>query len=214
LSMTAAASPALGPRASPSHSQPPHNPPAQQVQGPYSGGSAPQYSSQLRQAPITAQPAYVAPPPPQLQYNQGQPAPAPVQVPQNTAQWYQPQIIAPQASHPTLPPPMASQQQMQPQQQQQHQQQQQSHQQPQSLPARTEEWDDAYLAVLHQEDFQQLQNLLSRSDPDAVMPLNAHPPLSQAVILTLVHRVSVVSSSPVTTRADDVYLHLARKFCW
>ena len=50
-------------------------------------------------------------------------------------------------------------------------------------------WDDTYLNVLGTQDTRQLRELLARSNPDAVMPLKGQSPLSQAVILTLVHRV-------------------------
>jgi hypothetical protein len=165
LSMSS--SPHIGARGSPSHTQA-----AQQPQPGYATAPAPQYSSQLRQAPINAPQTYPPPPPPQ--FSQPQPTG------NNPAQWYQPPpIVAPQASHPTLPPPVA-------------QVQSQQVAQAASLPPR-EEWDDTYLHVLHQENLQQLQDLLSRSDPDAVMPLNAHVPLSQAVVLTLIHRVRTYS---------------------
>jgi hypothetical protein len=166
-------SPHMGARASPSHQQP-----AQQPQTGYAPPPQPQYPSQLRQAPINAPPNY---PPPQQQQQQqqaqqpqqpqfSQPLPQP---PVNMQQqWYQPPMVAPQASHPTLPPPVAPQAQAPP------------------PPApRESEWDDTYLHVLHQESPQQLHDLLSRSDPDAVMPLNAPVPLSQAVVLTVIHRV-------------------------
>lgn len=56
---------------------------------------------------------------------------------------------------------------------------------------KTEEWDDTYLAVLSTQDLKQLRELLARSNPEIIMPSNGQPgPLSQAVILTLVHRVS------------------------
>ena len=60
-----------------------------------------------------------------------------------------------------------------------------------------EEWDDTYLAVLGSQDTRQLRELLARSNPDIVMPLNAPSPLSQAVMLTLVHRVR---GAPFVTR--------------
>ena len=62
---------------------------------------------------------------------------------------------------------------------------------PSTHPAQMEEWDDSYLAVLGTQDLGQLRGLLTRSDPEVVMPLNATPPLSQAVILTLIHRLAV-----------------------
>lgn len=55
---------------------------------------------------------------------------------------------------------------------------------------RSEEWDDTYLAVLGTQDLKQLRELLARSNPEVIMPSNGAGPLSQAVILTLVHRVS------------------------
>jgi hypothetical protein len=81
--------------------------------------------------------------------------------------WFNTSIAAPQASHPTAPPPV------------------QSH----SPHSQTEEWDDTYLSVLGTQDLRQLRELLARSNPEVTMPLNGTPPLSQAVILTLVHRV-------------------------
>ena len=58
------------------------------------------------------------------------------------------------------------------------------------MPSQTEEWDDTYLATLGSQDIRQLRELLARSNPEVVMPLNGNSPLSQAVVLTLVHRVS------------------------
>ncbi|TCD61419.1 hypothetical protein EIP91_008453 [Steccherinum ochraceum] len=89
--------------------------------------------------------------------------------------WFAPsQIAAPQASHPAAPPPVPAQPMMRtppPQ-------------------VQNEEWDDTYLAVLGSQDSRQLRELLARSNPDLVMPLNGGGPLSQAVVLTLVHRLS------------------------
>lgn len=102
--------------------------------------------------------------------------PQPPQPPIMHGPWFGPNIAAPQASHPTAPPPLPPQQ--------------------QSLSRATppasgqpEEWDDAYLAVLGSQDIRQLRELLARSNPEVVMPLNGPSPLSQAVMLTLVHRV-------------------------
>lgn len=90
--------------------------------------------------------------------------------------WYSsPTIAAPQASHPIAPPPPppapASQR------------------SPPTQPQR-EEWDDTYLSVLSTQDPKQLRELLARSNPEIVMPLNGPGPLSQAVILTLLHRLA------------------------
>ena len=91
--------------------------------------------------------------------------------------WFPTNIAAPQASHPTAPPPVPQQPTL-----------------PRTPPMAppTEEWDDTYLAVLGSQDSRQLRELLARSNPDLVMPLNGGGPLSQAVLLTLVHRVSAL----------------------
>lgn len=60
----------------------------------------------------------------------------------------------------------------------------------QQPPPKSEEWDDTYLAVLGTQDLKQLRELLARSNPEVIMPSSGTGPLSQAVILTLVHRVS------------------------
>jgi hypothetical protein len=52
-----------------------------------------------------------------------------------------------------------------------------------------EDWDETYLGVLATQDPRQLRELLARSIPETVMPLNGNGPLSQAVVLTLIHRV-------------------------
>lgn len=92
--------------------------------------------------------------------------------------WFGPSVAAPQASHPVAPPPVPSQQAN-------------ILRTPPPPPNQSEEWDDTYLAVLGSQDSRQLRELLARSNPDVVMPLNGPGPLSQAVVLTLVHRVSV-----------------------
>ena len=85
--------------------------------------------------------------------------------------WFAPsQIAAPQASHPAAPPPVPTQTLIR-------------------TPPPQEEWDDTYLAVLAAQDSRQLRELLARTNPDLVMPLSGNGPLSQAVVLTLVHRV-------------------------
>jgi len=55
-----------------------------------------------------------------------------------------------------------------------------------------EEWDDTYLAVLGTQDPRQLRELLSRSNPEIVLPLKGSGPLSQAVVLTLLHRLAAM----------------------
>ncbi|TFY75795.1 hypothetical protein EWM64_g8217 [Hericium alpestre] len=93
--------------------------------------------------------------------------------------WFPSSMPAPQASHPVLPPPAPTHQ---------------------SSPMQSEEpWDDIYLAVLGTQDPRQLRELLARSNPEVVMPLTGSSPLSQAVILTLVHRLAAAigESAPV-----------------
>jgi hypothetical protein len=136
----------------------------------------------LQQPQVRGSPGPSAGPGPMVSFSQQQafrhPVPAvnvaqmygpPPQQPSQTAMqasWFPSGIPAPQASHPALPPPT------------QH-----------TPPAPSEEWDDTYLAVLGTQDTRQLRELLARSNPEVVMPLKGSPPLSQAVILTLVHRV-------------------------
>jgi hypothetical protein len=112
-----------------------------------------------------------------------------MQQPSNLQQqpWFSPPIAAPQASHPALPPPAPA-------------------PAPQPAPRAAppnEEWDDTYLAVLGTQDPQQLRELLARSNPEVVMPLTGNGPLSQAVVLTLVHRLSATISE--TSPADETF---------
>ena len=116
------------------------------------------------------------------------------QAPPIHGSWYSsPNIAAPQASHPIAPPPppppLTSQR---------------------SPPAQSEEWDDTYLAVLGTQDPKQLRELLARSNPEIVMPLNAPGPLSQAVILTLLHRVRL----PVPNFLCDLTCPLSSLALW
>ncbi|KAH7914946.1 hypothetical protein BJ138DRAFT_1078241 [Hygrophoropsis aurantiaca] len=88
--------------------------------------------------------------------------------------WFSPPIAAPQASHPIAPPPPPP---------------------PpvsQRTPPASEEWDDTYLGILGTQDSKQLRELLARSNPEIVMPMNGPGPLSQAVILTLLHRLAAI----------------------
>ena len=60
---------------------------------------------------------------------------------------------------------------------------------PQQQQSSGDDWDEMYLQVLQNPDNRQLRELLARTSPDLAMPLNGNGPLSQAVILTLIHRV-------------------------
>ncbi|TFK25084.1 hypothetical protein FA15DRAFT_668959 [Coprinopsis marcescibilis] len=115
-----------------------------------------------------------------VQYQPGPPsAPQPQQPPpQVHQQWFG--IAAPQASHPATipqppPPPQAE----------------------RTPPVKPDKWDEIYLGVLHTQDPNKLKDLLAHSNPDLIMPLNGSSLVSQAVILTLVHRLSsVVGETP------------------
>jgi hypothetical protein len=123
----------------------------------------------ISQLPLRQQP--VAP----ASTNYGQNYQQQPQPPAMTGAWFPTAIAAPQASHPAAPPPTAAHAQRTP-------------------PAKQEEWDDTYLAVLGTHDPHQMRELLARSNPDVVMPLNSPGPLSQAVILALLHRVCLFPS--------------------
>ncbi|THH32998.1 hypothetical protein EUX98_g1193 [Antrodiella citrinella] len=113
---------------------------------------------------------------PQTQQHTYAPPPQQQQQQLSYGPWITPgNIAAPQASHPAAPPPVPSQSQLL-----------------RTTPplAQSEEWDDTYLAVLGSQDSRQLRELLARSNPDLIMPLGGGGPLSQAVVLTLVHRLS------------------------
>ncbi|KAF8163142.1 hypothetical protein B0H34DRAFT_764448 [Crassisporium funariophilum] len=156
----------------PSH----HHLQTQQPQNSPGGPSAPLQSnintSHLRQAvpPV--------PQPPVPSYAQNHPPfqPPPQQQPPIHQQWYS-GIAAPQASHPaTIPQAPAPQPQPE----------------PRTPPVKADQWDEIYLGVLHAQDPTKLRDLLSRTNPEVVLPLNGTPLVSQAVILTLVHRLSAV----------------------
>ncbi|KAG6331224.1 hypothetical protein ID866_7865 [Astraeus odoratus] len=133
-----------------------------------------------QQLPATQQVSYSSQPT-STSYPQQTP-PAPMHGP-----WYSsPNIAAPQASHPLAPPPPPP----PPQATQK------------SPPSQPEEWDDTYLSVLSTQDPKQLRELLARSNPEIVMPLNGPGPLSQAVILTLLHRLAaIVGETPPVDEA-------------
>ncbi|KAJ6500470.1 hypothetical protein C8R45DRAFT_863011 [Mycena sanguinolenta] len=128
----------------------------------------------------------IPPPPPQQPPNY--PAPHNFQQPQPPVMhpgWYGPAIAAPQASHPaTIPQPPP-----QPQQER-------------TPPIKADQWDDIYLGVLHTQDPSKLRELLSHTNPELIMPLNGPTLVSQAVMLTLVHRLSaVISETPPNDEA-------------
>ncbi|KAM6500667.1 hypothetical protein JOM56_003681 [Amanita muscaria] len=92
--------------------------------------------------------------------------------------WFPSGIAAPQASHPaTIPQPPP----LQPQAQQVTQE--------RSPP---DQWDETYLKILNRQDPGELRDLLAHTNPDVVMPLNGPSQVSQAVVLTLIHRLSAM----------------------
>lgn len=59
------------------------------------------------------------------------------------------------------------------------------------MPRGGEDWDDIFLATLQRQDPRQLRELLARCNPDVIMPAKRElSPIGQAVVLTLIHRVS------------------------
>ncbi|EJT98340.1 hypothetical protein DACRYDRAFT_24399 [Dacryopinax primogenitus] len=101
---------------------------------------------------------------------------------------------------PPAGPPGPPQQMPQPQQSQQAQREQNIQMpQPQPPPSqvlgfRPEDWDEAFLTVLTSGETRQLRELLSKCNADIIMPANGQGPLSQAVILTIVTRLSTMVS--------------------
>jgi len=112
------------------------------------------------------------------------------------APWLPPTIVAPQASHPATipqpPPPPPSQERSTPK-------------------TKPDEWDEIYLGVLQTQDAAKLQDLLTHTNPDLIMPLNGICLVSQAVILTLVHRVSCSSELQMSSDFELSYLPLSAK---
>ena len=59
--------------------------------------------------------------------------------------------------------------------------------------SKTEDWEEVFMSVLGGQDLRQLRELLARSNPEVILPSSGKGPLSQAVVLTLVHRVRLCS---------------------
>ncbi|KAJ4488438.1 hypothetical protein J3R30DRAFT_3792845 [Lentinula aciculospora] len=138
-----------------------------------------QLSSQLssQQLPSQMPPSY-------SMGNQGSSYPAP-QAAQPQPQWYNHPIAAPQASHPAVPPPPAH----------------PPTQRSPSIPP--DQWDEMYLSVLHTQDTNKLKELIISTDPELIIPLNGTPLVSQAVILTLVHRLSSIIGE--TNASEEIF---------
>lgn len=112
--------------------------------------------------------------------------------------WFSSGIAAPQASHPATipqpPPPPPPPQQIT---------------QDRSPPIKHDQWDEVYLNVLQSQDAGKLRDLLSHTNPEVIMPLNGPNLVSQAVILTLIHRVSlcIVYDASCRDRCFSVICH-------
>jgi hypothetical protein len=103
----------------------------------------------------------------------------PQQQPVMHTSWFTSGIAAPQASHPaTIPQPPPPPPPPQP------------ISQDRSPPIKHDQWDEVYLNILQSQDASKLRDLLSHTNPEVIMPLNGPSLVSQAVILTLIHRVS------------------------
>lgn len=134
-----------------------------------------------QQVPGLAQPPQL-PPQPQQQYQPPSQPPIGSYSQQSYKQQQQQQAPQPQQLKIQQPP------------QQQHQSQQVTNAAPMprgfGAPA-GEDWDDIFLATLQSHDPRQLRDLLARCNPDVIMPVKRElTPISQAVVLTLIHRVS------------------------
>ncbi|KAF8527056.1 hypothetical protein JB92DRAFT_2699369 [Gautieria morchelliformis] len=69
--------------------------------------------------------------------------------------------------------------------------------------SKNEDWEEVFMSVLGGQDLRQLRELLARSNPEVILPSNGKGPLSQAVVLTLIHRLaSIVNDS---TPGDEAY---------
>ncbi|KZT56715.1 hypothetical protein CALCODRAFT_517943 [Calocera cornea HHB12733] len=105
-------------------------------------------------------------------------------------------VYGPSGGNQYGPPAAPQQQPMQQQQREQNIQMPQPQQPPsQVLGFRPEDWDEAFLTVLTSGETRQLRELLSKCNADIIMPANGQAgPLSQAVILTIVTRLSTMVS--------------------
>ncbi|KIJ37730.1 hypothetical protein M422DRAFT_33619 [Sphaerobolus stellatus SS14] len=72
-----------------------------------------------------------------------------------------------------------------------------------SQSSKTEEWEEVFMTVLGSQDLRQLRELLARSNPEVILPSSGKTPLSQAVVLTLIHRLASIVSD--ANPADESY---------
>lgn len=150
---------------------PPHNSPSGSAPHPQSNVNP----SHLRQGNMQSNMPPLPPPAPSNYGSFQQPS----QIPTVAQGWFSNNnIAAPQASHPATipqppPPPQAE----------------------RTPPIKADQWDEIYLGVLHTQDAAKLRELLSHTNPELIMPTNGAPLVSQAVILTLVHRVGYLHYS-------------------
>lgn len=67
---------------------------------------------------------------------------------------------------------------------------------PQQQALESEDWDVTFRTILNTQNPRQIRETLARSNPDILLPLAKISPLSQTIILGLIHRVSVYLVSP------------------
>ncbi|ESK88309.1 wd40 repeat-containing nuclear protein [Moniliophthora roreri MCA 2997] len=146
----------------------------QQAPQPHHGSPANSGPSNMSQSHLRQQNVQTSLPPPSSQVSSNNYSGPPQQSMLNQP-WYSTNIAAPQASHPaTIPPPPPP------------------PQTERTPPIKPEQWDEIYLGVLHTQDASKLRDLLAHTNPELIMPLNGQVLVSQAVILTLVHRLSAM----------------------
>lgn len=63
-------------------------------------------------------------------------------------------------------------------------------------PSKADDYEELFMTVLGSQDMRQLRELLARSSPEVILPASGKSPLSQAIILTLIHRVCRIDVSP------------------
>ncbi|KAJ7702347.1 hypothetical protein B0H17DRAFT_1043830 [Mycena rosella] len=119
---------------------------------------------------------------PHLRQQNLPPAPQPQNYPHNFQQQAPPPVMHPGCHDAPAPPPQS--------------------QQERTPPIKPDQWDEIYLGVLHTQDPAKLRDLLSHTNPELIMPLNGPTLVSQAVCLTLIHRLSaVISETPPNDEA-------------
>jgi len=63
--------------------------------------------------------------------------------------------------------------------------------------SKADDYEELFMTVLGSQDMRQLRELLARSSPEVILPASGKSPLSQAIILTLIHRLSSIVSDAI-----------------